>query len=68
MYLGEVLWTLGWSVMWGSVLGVAMVVVWWGAVLFHSILEEEHLQDRFGKDYQDYMERVPGRILPGLPV
>jgi protein-S-isoprenylcysteine O-methyltransferase Ste14 len=68
MYLGELLWTLGWSVMWGSVLGVAMVPVWWGALLFHSILEEEHLEKRFGKEYTDYMERVSGRIIPGLPV
>ncbi len=68
MYLGEILWTLGWSIMWGSVLGVAMVPVWWGALLFHSVLEEEHLDQRFGKDYAEYVERVPGRIFPGLPV
>jgi protein-S-isoprenylcysteine O-methyltransferase Ste14 len=68
MYLGELHWTLGWSIMWGSVLGVAMVPVWWAALLFHSVLEEEHLDQRFGKEYTEYTERVRGRIFPGLPV
>jgi len=66
MYLGEVLWTMGWSIMWGSVLGLALVPVWWGALLFHSVLEEETMERRHGKEYTEYMDRVPGRILPGL--
>jgi protein-S-isoprenylcysteine O-methyltransferase Ste14 len=68
MYLGEVLWTLGWSVMFGSILGVALVPIWWGSLLFHAIVEEEHLEQRFGQKYTDYSERVTGRMLPGLPI
>lgn len=68
MYLGEILWTLGWSVMFGSVLGVALVPIWWGALLFHSLIEEEALERRYGDDYSQYEERVQGRIFPGLPI
>jgi protein-S-isoprenylcysteine O-methyltransferase Ste14/uncharacterized membrane protein YfcA len=68
MYLGEIVWTLGWCIIFGSVLGLALVPVWWGALLFHSVLEEETLERRFGQEYIDYMDRVPGRILPGLPI
>ena len=68
MYLGEVLWTMGWSILWGSVLGLALVPVWWGALLFHSVLEEETMERRHGKEYTDYMEMVPGRMIPGLAI
>ncbi len=68
MYLGEVLWTMGWSIMWGSVLGLALVPVWWGALLFHSVLEEETMERRHGKEYTEYMDMVTGRILPGLAI
>jgi protein-S-isoprenylcysteine O-methyltransferase Ste14 len=68
MYLGEILWTAGWSIVFGSVLGLALVPVWWGALLFHSVLEEETLERRHGQVYTDYMEKVPGRIVPGLAI
>ena len=68
MYLGEVIWTLGWSIMFGSILGVALVPIWWGGLLFHAIIEEEHMEQMFGQRYIDYVARVRGRLLPGLPL
>jgi protein-S-isoprenylcysteine O-methyltransferase Ste14 len=68
VYLGEILWSLGWAVMWHSIIGIALVPLWWAGLLLHTMLEEEDLERRVGKDYTDYKERVKGRIFPGLPV
>lgn len=68
IYLGEVLWCLGWSIIHGSVIGVALVPVWWSGFLFLVLIEEESLERAVGTKYLDYQKRVKGRILPGLPV
>lgn len=68
MYLGEILWSLGWAVMWGSVIGVALVPLWWGGLMFHIVLEEEDLERRLGRTYLEYKARVRGRLIPGVPV
>jgi protein-S-isoprenylcysteine O-methyltransferase Ste14 len=68
IYLGEILWTLGWSLMFRSIYGVCMVPFWWVGLLFIVRLEEKSLEQQFGQSYRDYKKRVTGRILPGLPV
>ncbi len=68
VYLGEILWSLGWAVMWHSIIGIALVPLWWAGMLLHTMLEEEDLERRVGKPYLEYKERVQGRIFPGLPV
>jgi protein-S-isoprenylcysteine O-methyltransferase Ste14 len=67
IYLGEILWSLGWAIAFGSVIGVLLVPLWWTGFLFHVILEEEDLEDRLNGPYLRYKRRVRGRILPGLP-
>jgi protein-S-isoprenylcysteine O-methyltransferase Ste14 len=68
IYLGELLWCLGWAILNGSVIGVALVPLWWLGLLFLIIIEEENLERALGQSYRDYKRRVRGRIVPGLPI
>jgi protein-S-isoprenylcysteine O-methyltransferase Ste14 len=68
IYLGEILWCLGWSIIHGSVIGVALVPIWWAGFLFLTIIEEESLRHANGRKYVDYKKKVKGRIIPGLPI
>jgi protein-S-isoprenylcysteine O-methyltransferase Ste14 len=68
IYLGEILWCLGWSIIHGSIIGVALVPVWWSGFLFLILIEEESLQRAIGTTYEDYKKKVKGRILPGTPI
>jgi protein-S-isoprenylcysteine O-methyltransferase Ste14 len=67
LYLAEVLWSLGWSIMFRSVIGIALVPFWWASLLFLSLIEEVNLERELGQSYLDYKKRVRGRIFPGLP-
>jgi protein-S-isoprenylcysteine O-methyltransferase Ste14 len=68
IYLGEILWCLGWSIIHGSVIGVALVPIWWGCFLFLTLIEEESLERALGAKYLDYKKKRKGRIIPGLPI
>jgi protein-S-isoprenylcysteine O-methyltransferase Ste14 len=68
IYLGEVLWCLGWAMIFRSAIGVALVPLWWAGLLFLIIIEEESLERSLGQPYLEYKQRVRGRIIPGLPI
>ncbi|MDH3838516.1 MAG: isoprenylcysteine carboxylmethyltransferase family protein [Desulfobacteraceae bacterium] len=68
IYLGEILWCLGWSIIHGSIIGVVLVPVWWSGFLFLILIEEESLQRAIGTKYVDYKNKVKGRIIPGTPI
>ncbi len=68
IYLGEIMWTLGWAIMFGSIIGIILVPLWWGGLLFNTILEEEDLERKIGRTYLNYKNKVNGRIIPGLPI
>ncbi len=68
IFLGEILWCLGWSIIHGSLIGVSLVPVWWAGFLFLILIEEESLERAIGKKYVDYKKKVKGRIIPGIPV
>jgi protein-S-isoprenylcysteine O-methyltransferase Ste14 len=68
IYLGEILWCLGWSIIHGSIIGVALVPVWWSGFLFLILIEEESLERAIGTTYVDYKKKVRGRIIPGIPI
>lgn len=68
IYLGEVMWCLGWATMFRSVIGVALVPLWWVGLLILVLIEEESLERALGQPYLRYKARVRGRIIPGLPV
>jgi protein-S-isoprenylcysteine O-methyltransferase Ste14 len=68
IYLGEILWCLGWSIIHGSIIGVALVPVWWLGFLFLILIEEESLERAIGTNYLDYKKMVKGRIIPWMPI
>ena len=68
IYLGEILWSLGWAIIFLSVIGIALIPLGWVGLLFHIMLEEEDLERKLGKSYIKYKNQVQGRIIPGLPV
>ncbi len=68
IYLGEVLWFLGWSVMFRSIIGLLLVPVWWLGLLLHTLVEEEAMEHALGEKYLAYKRKVRGRIIPGLPI
>lgn len=68
IYLGELLWCLGWAIIFRSIIGVALVPVWWAGLLILILIEEESLERCLGSLYRDYRQQVRGRIIPGLPI
>jgi len=68
IYLEEILWCLGWSILHGSIIGVALVPIWWAGFLFLTIIEEESLEHALGSNYLNYKKKIKGRIIPGLPI
>ncbi len=68
IYLADLLFTLGFAVLFRSILGIALIPIWWFAFLLLVLVEEISLERVLGQQYLDYKLRVKGRIIPGLPV
>lgn len=68
IYFGEVLWCLGWAILFRSMIGVILVPFWWASLLFITMIEEESLERELGQSYLEYKRKVRSRIIPGLPV
>ncbi len=68
IYLTDILSSLAFAIMFGSVIGVALIPVWWTAFLALVFVEEASLERVLGQRYLDYKQRVKGRIIPGLPI
>lgn len=68
IYLADILFSLGFAVMFRSFIGIALTPVWWAAYLCIVLVEETSLERALGQAYLDYKQKVKGRIIPGLPV
>jgi protein-S-isoprenylcysteine O-methyltransferase Ste14 len=68
IYLTDILFSLGFAIMFRSIIGVALVPIWWAAFLSIVLVEEVSMERALGQPYLDYKQRVKGRIIPGLPV
>jgi protein-S-isoprenylcysteine O-methyltransferase Ste14 len=68
IYLGELLWCLGLSIIFRSIMGIIMVPFWWAGLLLLTLIEEESLERELGEQYNEYRQKIRGRIFPGLPV
>lgn len=68
IYLADILFSLGFAVMFGSIIGMALTPVWWIGFLLIILVEEANLERTLGQPYLDYKKQVKGRIIPGLPV
>ncbi len=65
LMLCDILWPLGWSLMFGSVIGVLLVPLWLLLIWALTFVEEEALVREYGDAYREYQSRV-SRLLPGL--
>ena len=63
MYLGDVLWALGWSLTFRALYALALTPLWLFLRFCLATLEEEKLMEKY-PEYSDYMRRVKWRILP----
>jgi protein-S-isoprenylcysteine O-methyltransferase Ste14 len=68
IYLTDILFSLAFAIMFGSVIGVALIPIWWAAFLAIVLVEETSLERALGQPYLDYKQQVKGRIIPGLPI
>jgi protein-S-isoprenylcysteine O-methyltransferase Ste14 len=67
IYLADILFSLGFAVMFRSIIGIALIPIWWAAFLAIVLVEETSLERLLGQRYLDYKQQVKGRIIPGLP-
>ena len=63
----DIFWPLGLSLIFGSVIGIALTPVWLLAVWVLTQVEEEALVREYGDAYRDFQARVP-RLFPRLHV
>jgi protein-S-isoprenylcysteine O-methyltransferase Ste14 len=68
IYLGDILFSLGFAILFRSIIGLALVPIWWAAFLALVLVEEASLERALGQVYLDYKQQVKGRIIPGLPI
>jgi protein-S-isoprenylcysteine O-methyltransferase Ste14 len=68
IYLADLLFSLGFAIMFRSVIGIALIPVWWAAFLSLVLVEEASLERALGQPCLDYKQQVKGRIIPGLPI
>ncbi len=68
IYLADILFSLAFAVMFGSIIGIALIPIWWVACLAIVLVEETSLERALGPRYLDYKQQVKGRIIPGLPI
>lgn len=66
IYLAEILLAFGLAILFGSIIGVAMIPAWWTGILFVIMIEEQRLERELGQPYLTYKNRVQGRMIPGL--
>jgi protein-S-isoprenylcysteine O-methyltransferase Ste14 len=59
----NILWPLGWSLIWRSCIGVALVAFWFLLVYLMSFIEEDRLVETYGEPYREYRRSVP-RLIP----
>jgi len=66
--LADLLFSLGFALMFRSTIGLALMPIWWAAYLAIVLVEETSLERALGQRYLDYKHQVKGRIIPRLPI
>ncbi len=62
LMLCDILWPLGWSLIFGSLIGVALTPAWLLLIWVLTHVEEEALLQEYGDVYRAYQARVPRLI------
>jgi protein-S-isoprenylcysteine O-methyltransferase Ste14 len=65
LMLCDVFWPLGWSLVFGSVIGILLTPVWFAVIWVGTHVEEEALVREYGDAYRQFQARVP-RLLPRI--
>lgn len=68
LYFGELMWSAGLALWFGSITGLMLIPVWWLALLCLTLIEETSLERALGEPYRSYRDKVHARIIPGLPI
>ncbi len=63
----HIFWPLGWSLIFGSVIGVVLTPVWLLVIWALTHVEEESLVREYGDAYREFQSRVP-RLFPRFPI
>jgi protein-S-isoprenylcysteine O-methyltransferase Ste14 len=67
LMLCDIFWPLGWSMFWGSVIGMVLTPAWLLLVWVLIHVEEESLLREYGEAYRQYQAHVP-RLFPRLNI
>jgi protein-S-isoprenylcysteine O-methyltransferase Ste14 len=62
----DIFWPLGWSLIFGSAIGVALTPVWLLVIWALTHVEEETLVQEYEDAYREFRTRVP-RLIPRFP-
>ncbi len=63
LMLCDIFWPLGWSLIFGSIIGVALIPIWLVVIWALTQVEEEALVREYQERYREYQKRVP-RLFP----
>lgn len=59
IYLGDILWPIGWAILFKASWALAVTPVWVVLLLIIAILEEKMLAEAYPEEYKEYKKRVP---------
>jgi protein-S-isoprenylcysteine O-methyltransferase Ste14 len=62
----DVFWQLGWSLIFGSLIGIVLTPVWLLVIWALTHVEEEALVREYGDEYRRFQAQVP-RLFPRIP-
>jgi protein-S-isoprenylcysteine O-methyltransferase Ste14 len=66
LMLCDILWPLGWSLIFGSIIGILLFPAWTLIIWVLTNVEDEALVREYGDVYRDFQSRTP-RLFPHLP-
>ena len=66
LMLCDIFWPLGWSLIFGSVIGILLTPIWLLIIWILTHVEEESLVREYGDAYRQFKSNVP-RLLPRFP-
>jgi len=66
LYLGLILIYFGFAFAWGIIWILAPTVIFIALTILTAIREEEAMRGKFGREYEEYMRRVPWRFIPRI--
>jgi hypothetical protein len=63
LMLCDIFWPLGWSLIFGAIIGILLTPIWLIVVWRMTYVEEQSLVRAYGGEYREYQSRVP-RLFP----